>query len=121
MQNANNMTMNNNMNVDPMEIALSLKRRPAYVQCYCILQCVSMNSKLKLYQLARLLGLDYYQVMKRVSELSGKGFLQVKGGVVNITDDGRRLKDALESLIVLLHAADIKGNEKRLSMYDILA
>jgi Mn-dependent DtxR family transcriptional regulator len=80
-----------------------------------------MNSKLKLYQLARLLGLDYYQVMKRVSELSGKGFLQVKGGVVNITDDGRRLKDALESLIVLLHAADIKGNGKRLSMYDILA
>jgi Mn-dependent DtxR family transcriptional regulator len=80
-----------------------------------------MNSKLKLYQLARLLGLDYYQVMKRVSELSCKGFLQVKGGVVNITDDGRRLKDALESLIVLLHAADIKGNEKRLSMYDILA
>jgi len=59
--------------------------------------------------------------MKRVSELSSKGFLQVKGGVVNITDDGRRLKDALESLIVLLHAADIKGNEKRLSMYDILA
>ncbi len=105
----------NNINMDPMEIALSLRRRPAYVQYYCILQCVSMNLKLKLYQLARLLGLDYYQVMKRVNELSGKGFLQVKGGVVNITDDGRKLKDVLESLILLLHAADIKGDEKRLT------
>jgi len=115
------MKTNNNMNVDPMEIALCLKRRPAYVQYYCILQCVSMNSKLRLYQLARLLSLDYYQVMKHVNELSGRGFLQVKEGVVSLTDDGRRLKDALENLIILLHAADIKGNEKRRSIYNILA
>lgn len=121
MQQINNITKSNNMTLDPMEIALGLKRRPAYVQCYCILQCVSMNSRLKLYQLARLLGLDYYQVMKRVSELSSKGFLQVKGGVVNITDDGVKLRDTLENLILLLHSKDVKENEKRLSLLDILA
>ncbi len=117
----NNIIKSNNMTPDSMEIALSLKRRPAYVQCYCILQCVSMNSRLKLYQLARLLSLDYYQVMKRVSELSNKGFLQVKDGIVNITDDGIKLRDTLESLIVLLHSKDIKEDRKRISLFDILA
>jgi predicted transcriptional regulator len=121
MQSLNNINKGNNMEMDPLEIALSLKRRPAYVQCYCILKCVSMDSKLRLYQIARLLGLDYYQVMKRVSELSSKGFLQIRNGVVNITDDGLKLRDSLENLIMLLHTADAKHSEKRINLYDILA
>jgi hypothetical protein len=82
-----------------------------------------MNSNLKLYQLSRLLGLDYYQVMKRVSELSIKGFLHIKNGTISITDDGIKLKDALESLIMLLHAKDVDEEDvsKRLSLYEILA
>lgn len=123
MQSLYNIEGKNIKEMDALEIALSLKRRPAYVQCYCILKCVSMNSNLKLYQLSRLLGLDYYQVMKRVSELSIKGFLHIKNGTISITDDGIKLKDALESLIMLLHAKDVDEEDvsKRLSLYGILA
>ncbi|MEO9364510.1 MULTISPECIES: hypothetical protein [Candidatus Nitrosocaldus] len=123
MQSLHNIEGKNIKEMDALEIALSLKRRPAYVQCYCILKCVSMNSNLKLYQLSRLLGLDYYQVMKRVSELSIKGFLHIKNGTISITDDGIKLKDALESLIMLLHAKDVDEEDvsKRLSLYEILA
>ncbi|GBC74369.1 hypothetical protein HRbin05_00409 [archaeon HR05] len=123
MQSLHNIEGKNIKEMDALEIALSLKRRPAYVQCYCILKCVSMNSNLKLYQLSRLLGLDYYQVMKRVSELSIKGFLHLKNGTISITDDGIKLKDALESLIMLLHAKDVDEEDvsKRLSLYEILA
>lgn len=123
MQSLHNIERRNIKEMDALEIALSLKRRPAYVQCYCVLKCVSMNSNLKLYQLARLLGLDYYQVMKRVSELSMKGFLQLKNGTISITDDGVKLRDALESLIMLLHAKDVDEEDasKRLSLYEMLA
>ncbi len=123
MQGLNNIERNDIKAMDALEIALSLKRRPAYVQCYCILKCVSMNSNLKLYQLARLLGLDYYQVMKRVSELSRKGFLQLKSNTISITEDGMKLRDALENLIMLLHAKDVDEDDasKRLSLYEILA
>ncbi|MEM0364658.1 MAG: hypothetical protein QW450_03975 [Candidatus Nitrosocaldus sp.] len=123
MQSLHNIGRKNIKEMDALEIALSLKRRPAYVQCYCVLKCVSMNSNLKLYQLSRLLGLDYYQVMKRVSELSMKGFLNLKNGTISITDDGIKLKDALESLIMLLHAKDVDEDDvsKRLSLYEILA
>ncbi|GBC73645.1 hypothetical protein HRbin04_01049 [archaeon HR04] len=123
MQSLHNIERKNIKEMDALEIALSLKRRPAYVQCYCILKCVSMNSNLKLYQLSRLLGLDYYQVMKRVSELSIKGFLRIKNGTISITDDGIKLRDALESLIMLLHAKDVDEEDvsKRLSLYEILA
>ncbi len=123
MQSLNNIERNDIKAMDALEIALSLKRRPAYVQCYCILKCVSMNSNLKLYQLARLLGLDYYQVMKRVSELSRKGFLQLKSNTISITEDGMKLRDALENLIMLLHAKDVDEDDasKRLSLYEILA
>lgn len=123
MQSLHNIERKNIKEMDALEIALSLKRRPAYVQCYCILKCVSMNSNLKLYQLSRLLGLDYYQVMKRVSELSIKGFLHIKNGTISITDDGIKLRDALESLIMLLHAKDVDEEDvsKRLSLYEILA
>lgn len=123
MRDLHNIERKNIKDMDALEIALSLKRRPAYVQCYCILKCVSMNSNLKLYQLSRLLGLDYYQVMKRVSELSMKRFLHIKNGTISITDGGVKLRDALESLIMLLHAKDVDEEDvsKRLSLYEILA
>jgi predicted transcriptional regulator len=115
MQSQNNVTGSNNTipNTFLLDIALSLKRKPIYVQCYCILQCVSMNRGLKLYQLVRLLGLNYYQVKRRVNELTSKGFLRMKGGIVTITDDGRKLCDALANIILLLHNTDIKDDNKR--------
>ncbi len=46
-------------NSDPLGIAYNMGRRPSYVQTYCILQCVTMSPKLKVYQISRMLGFDY--------------------------------------------------------------
>lgn len=93
-------------NADPLAISYHLRRRPSYVQCYCILQCVAMSPRLKIYQVARMLGLDYYQAMKRVMELSKKGFLKVVNGSMTITNEGVVLKEILGQVIVLMHTSD---------------
>jgi hypothetical protein len=92
---------------DPLAISYHLKRRPSYVQSYCILQCVAMTPRMKIYQVARMLGLDYYQAMKRVAELSKKGFLRMTNGSLFITNEGTVLKDILGQVIVLMHSGDI--------------
>ena len=94
-------------NPDPLSIAYNIRRRPSYVQNYCILQCVTMSSKLKIYQIARMLGFDYYQAMKRITELSKKGFLKDVNGSLTITNEGVILKEILGQLIVLMHASDV--------------
>jgi len=93
-------------NPDPLGIAYSMPRRPSYVQNFCILQCVTMSPKLKVYQVARMLGFDYYQAMKRITELSKKGFLKVVNGSLMITNEGIILKEILAQLIALLHSSD---------------
>jgi len=93
-------------NPDPLGIAYSMPRRPSYVQNFCILQCVTMSPKVKVYQVARMLGFDYYQAMKRITELSKKGFLKVVNGSLMITNEGIILKEILAQLIALLHSSD---------------
>jgi len=93
-------------NPDPLGIAYSMPRRPSYIQNFCILQCVTMSPKLKVYQVARMLGFDYYQAMKRITELSKKGFLKVVNGSLMITNEGIILKEILAQLIALLHSSD---------------
>jgi len=92
---------------DPLGIAYNMPRRPSYVQSFCILQCVTMSPKLKVYQVARMLSLDYYQAMKRITELSKKGFLKVVNGNLSITNEGTILKEMLGQLIALLHSSDV--------------
>jgi predicted transcriptional regulator len=92
---------------DPLAIAYNMQRRPSYVQSFCILQCVAMSPKLKVYQVARMLGFDYYQAMKRITELSKKGFLKVVNGSLTITNEGIILKEILGQLIALLHSSDV--------------
>lgn len=94
---------------DPLGIAYNMKRRPSYVQSFCILQCVSMSPKVKIYQVARILGFDYYQAMKRITELSKKGFLKVVNGSLTITNEGIILKEILSQLIALLHSSDVSS------------
>ncbi len=98
-------------NVDPLAISYHLKRRPSYVQSYCILQCVTMSPRTKIYQVARMLGLDYYQAMKRVMELSKKGFLKVVNGCMTITNEGMVLKEILAQVIVLMHTSDVSSGK----------
>ncbi len=102
----------NGATTDPLGIAYNMPRRPSYVQSFCILQCVTMSPKLKVYQVARMLGLDYYQAMKRITELSKKGFLKVVNGNLIITNEGTILKEMLGQLIALLHSSDV-SNYKR--------
>ncbi|MEM3084223.1 MAG: hypothetical protein QXU32_03610 [Nitrososphaerales archaeon] len=97
-------------NMDPLAISYHLRRRPSYVQSYCILQCVSMSPRMKIYQVARMLGLDYYQAMKRVTELAKKGFMKVTNGSMTITNEGAVLKEILGQVIVLMHADDTERN-----------
>jgi len=99
-------------NPDPLGIAYSMPRRPSYVQNFCILQCVTMSPKVKVYQVARMLGFDYYQAMKRITELSKKGFLRVVNGSLTITNEGIILKEILGQLIALLHSSDV-GNYRK--------
>lgn len=94
---------------DSLGIACSMKRRPSYVQSFCILQCITMSPKLKVYQVARMLGFDYYQATKRVSELSRKGFLRVANGSLTVTGEGMLLKEILARLIAMLHSDDAAG------------
>jgi len=101
-------------NVDPLAISYHLKRRPSYVQSYCILQCVSMSPRIKIYQVARMLGLDYYQAMKRVMELAKKGFLKVVNGSMTITNEGTVLKEILAQVIILMHASDANSTKNYL-------
>jgi len=98
-------------NADPLTISYHLRRRPSYVQSYCILQCVTMSPKIKIYQVARMLGLDYYQAMKRVVELSKKGFLKVANGSMTITNEGMVLKEILAQVIVLMHTSDVSSGK----------
>ncbi|RMF28906.1 MAG: hypothetical protein D6752_06850, partial [Candidatus Nitrosothermus koennekii] len=79
-------------------------RRPSYVQNYCILYTVNAAPNMKLYQIARIVELDYYQAMKRVDELSKHGFVNIKNGCVSITDKGVELMNILEKLITLMHS-----------------
>jgi predicted transcriptional regulator len=65
-----------------------------------------MSPRIKIYQVARMLGLDYYQAMKRVMELAKKGFLKVVNGSMTITNEGTVLKEILAQVIVLMHASD---------------
>lgn len=97
--------------VDPLAISYHLKRRPAYVQSYCILQCVAMTPRMKIYQVARVLGLDYYQAMKRVMEMSKKGFLKIVNGNLAITNEGTVLKEILGQVIVLMHSSDVNNRK----------
>ncbi|MFY3740821.1 MAG: hypothetical protein HMLIMOIP_001265 [Candidatus Nitrosomirales archaeon] len=96
-------------NPDPLGIAYNMGRRPSYVQTYCILQCVAMSPKLKVYQISRMLGFDYYQALKRITELSKKRFLKVVNGGLTITNEGVILKEILGQLIVILHASDVRN------------
>lgn len=96
--------------IDPLAISYHLKRRPSYVQSYCILQCVTMSPRLKIYQATRMLGLDYYQALKRVMELSKKGFLKITNGSMTITNEGMVLKEILAQVIILMHASDVSTN-----------
>ena len=95
-------------NPDPLGIAYNMGRRPSYVQTYCILQCVTMSPKLKVYQISRMLGFDYYQALKRITELSKKRFLKVVNGGLTITNEGVILKEILGQLIVILHTSDVR-------------
>jgi hypothetical protein len=96
-------------NLDPLGIAYNMGRRPSYVQTYCVLQCVAMSPKLKVYQISRLLGFDYYQALKRITELSKKHFLKGVNGGLTITNEGVILKEILGQLIVILHASDVRN------------
>lgn len=96
---------------DPLIISYHLKRRPSYVQSYCILQCVTMSPRMKIYQVARMLGLDYYQALKRVTELAKKGFLKVVDGSMTITNDGMVLKEILGQVIILMHTSDVSSGK----------
>jgi len=98
---------------DPLGIAYNMKRRPSYVQSFCILQCVSMSPKVKIYQVARMLGFDYYQAMKRVMELSKKGFIRVVNGSLTVTNEGIILKEILAQLIALLHSSDVNAGYRK--------
>ena len=99
-------------NADPLAISYHLRRRPSYVQSYCILQCVAMSPRMKIYQVARVLGLDYYQAMKRVMEMSKKGFLKVVNGSMTITNEGVVLKEILGQVIILMHTSDANMTHK---------
>jgi predicted transcriptional regulator len=108
----NNMIHQNNIFVedirsegkDVIDIIKSMKRRPSYVQNYCILYTVNAAPNMKLYQIARIVELDYYQAMKRVDELSKHGFVSVKNGCISITNKGVELMKILEKLITLMHS-----------------
>jgi hypothetical protein len=95
--------------LDPLGIAYNMGRRPSYVQCYCILQCVTMTPKLRVYQISRMLGFDYYQALKRITELTKKRFLKDVNGGLTITNEGIMLKEILGQLIVILHASDVRN------------
>ncbi|MEM2856185.1 MAG: winged helix-turn-helix domain-containing protein [Candidatus Nitrosocaldaceae archaeon] len=95
---------------DIIDIINKIKRRPSYVQNYCILYAINAEPNMKLYQIARIVELDYYQSMKRVEELSKNGFITVNDGRISITDKGIELMNVLNRLIVLMHAA----NEQRI-------
>ena len=97
---------------DVVDIIRRMKRRPSYVQNYCILYCVNASPNMKLYQIARIVELDYYQAMKRVDELSKNGFLTVKNGCIAITEKGLELMNILSKLITLLHANAADTNAK---------
>ena len=89
---------------DIIDIIKGMKRRPSYVQNYCILYTINASPNMKLYQIARIVELDYYQAMKRVDELSKHEFVNVKNGCVAITDKGVELMQILEKLITLMHS-----------------
>jgi predicted transcriptional regulator len=72
-----------------------------------------MSPRIKIYQVARMLGLDYYQAMKRVMELAKKGFLKVVNGSMTITNEGTVLKEILAQVIVLMHASDANSIRER--------
>lgn len=56
-----------------------------------------------------MLNLDYYQAMKRVTELAKKGFLKVINGSANITNEGVVLKEILGQVIVMMHRDEVVG------------
>jgi len=122
----NNMDMEEqtHLDIELLDVARSMKRRPSYVQNFCILQCVTMSPKLKVYQVARTLGFDYYQAMKRVTELSKKGFIDVTKGGLSVTKEGIILKEILARLIAMMHATDQSedsghnGEDERCSAYN---
>jgi len=73
-----------------------------------------MSPRIKIYQVARMLGLDYYQAMKRVMELAKKGFLKVVNGSMTITNEGTVLKEILAQVIILMHASDANSTKNYL-------
>lgn len=95
---------------DIIDVIRSMKRRPSYVQNYCILYAIKALPNMKLYQIARIVELDYYQAMKRVDELARHGFVKVNNGCISITEKGVELIEILEKLITLMHvdSMDVK-------------
>ncbi len=95
---------------DAMDIIKHMRRRPAYVQNYCILYALRASPNIKLYQVARIVELDYYQAMKRVEELAKNQFVEINNGDISITDRGSELMNILERLILLMHANNPQNN-----------
>ncbi len=114
----NNMIYQNNIFVedirkggkDILDIVSRMKRRPSYVQNYCILYAINAAPNMKLYQIARIVELDYYQAMKRVEELSKNGFVTANNGSYTITEKGVELMELLSKLITLMHTDNIDAN-----------
>jgi predicted transcriptional regulator len=93
-----------------ISIINNMRRRPAYVQNYCILYTLAAAPNIKLYQVARITELDYYQAMKRIEELSRNQFINVRNGNISITERGIELMQILERLIFLMHADNPESN-----------
>jgi predicted transcriptional regulator len=81
-----------------------IRKRPLLEQYYLILHTLTEHEGLKMYEIARLINMNYYQLQRRIDELNKKNCIRVTDrSEITITDNGRKLKEQLENLLTTIN------------------
>jgi len=92
------------MRLDDDSSSSKIRRRSLLEQYYLILH-VLKHKRLKMYEITRLVNMNYYQLQRRIYELNKKNCIHVtdQTAEITITDNGRKLKEQLENLLVIVN------------------